>query len=109
MAGLPRSPRRGPAKRLARIGSRMQAPRGNLFAVLLGLTVACGVMALVALDHTLLVSAPGSGPSIPVPHRGGAAAVAAREAWPLRYPIWWHAPFESNSGAPRLGGACLLS
>lgn len=70
-----------------------RASTRRLFSVLVFLTVACGCIALLA-HPGFLAAAPGQ-------H----FITAAREPPPLAYPIWWHAPFFSESGGAPLAAA----
>jgi hypothetical protein len=73
-------------------------PRGQLFTALVVATVTCGMVALLALD-------PGLGAAAGRLHLTGASGLLGAAPAPLAFPIWWHAPFFSQSGGRRAAAA----
>ncbi|GBF99162.1 hypothetical protein Rsub_12129 [Raphidocelis subcapitata] len=88
-------PRLAPS-RSGRLVAGGRAGRSSLFGLLALLALACGCFALLALNPGgLLPATPGFAP----PRRRGSHRHAADHTpEPLQYPIWWHAPFFSESG-----------
>ena len=95
MASASLLPRGGAARPSAR--SNRPSTR-RMFSLLVFLTIACGCIALLALDPKLL--APGAGSSGQQRFITGGADAGPT---PLAFPLWWHAPVFSESGA--LGAA----
>ena len=63
-----------------------------MFSLLVFLTIACGCIALLALDPKLLAPHASSGQRFITGAPDGGPT-------PLAFPLWWHAPVFSESGA----------